>query len=210
MGGSVAEKDEILREELDDIDPNVAYRTQVLGRGEATRSYTQKPLSFFGKLQFFEVLGRAIEQAMTGDDALSLNTLFAGPSVTRQADGGITVTDVEDADTFVRGIAKVAMYAPDMLADLYCIFLNVPVGERAWAKATMALSDEDGGLSDDDGIAILETFFAQNAGTMRDFFVERLMPLLGKLREKFDAPEKASSTRSKTTRRTTPKALRSS
>lgn len=199
----IDDKDKSLEDEIESVAPKAAHRKQIIGTGEATRTYVQRPLSFFGKLQFFEVLGKAIEQAMTGDEALSLNNLFAGPSMTRAQDGSITVTDVEDADTFVRAIAKIAVYAPDMLADLYCIFLDVPVGERPFAKGIMVLSEEEGGLSDEDGIAILETFFDQNGQAMRDFFVDRLMPLLGRARGRFDVGQEASSKPSRSTRRST-------
>ena len=54
-------------------------------------------------------------------------------------------------------------------------------------------------------IEIIETFFDQNAEEVKSFFTDKLQRLSKRWRETFSQESKASSKRSKTTRRTTRK-----
>lgn len=164
------------------LEPSVATRTQVVGKDEYQFVYTQKPLSFFGKLDFFAVMGRALDRAMSGPTGISVADLLDVPD---RGDGAsITKEDLKDADTFIRGVSRLISYAPEIVSDLYCVILNIPRGEREVVKEIMALDEEKGGLSDDDGIEILNSFFDQNWEVLRDFFKERIAPLLSKVGEK--------------------------
>jgi hypothetical protein len=84
------------------------------------------------------------------------------------APNDLSAESLTDVDAFARGIAKLLKYVPDLLIDSYCIWLNIPYEERAWARVSM--QDGETGLSDKDGMEILATFVDQNAEAIRDFF----------------------------------------
>jgi hypothetical protein len=180
--------------------PSAEVRTIVLGKDSYEVSFLQKPLSFFGKLEVFSVLGAALDKAMSGPDGLTLGELFDGPASMGKE---LNKQNFRDADTFVKGVAKLVQYAPDLLADLYLIFLSVPRGERGIVKEMMERPADEGGLSDEDGLGILETFVDQNWDVMLDFFTSKILPLVNKINTKVQ--ESQPSKPSKTTRRTTPK-----
>lgn len=170
------------------IEPSVATRVQVVGKDDYTFTFKQKPLTFFGKLDFFAVLGRALDRAMTGPSGISVADLLDTPERS-----GNLIEDVKDADTFVRGIAKLISYAPEIVGDLYCTILNVPRGQREIVKEIFALDEEEGGLSDADGAKILDYFFDQNWEVLRDFFKEQIVPLVEKAGSKMKDPASPSS-----------------
>lgn len=178
--------------------PSVANRVVTFGTDGNEVSYVQKPLSFFGKIEVFSVLGSALDKAMSGPDGLTLNDVFEGPT-----EGGISAQRFRDADTFVKGVAKLVQYAPDLLEDLYTIFLGVPRGERELVKFVMVRPADEGGLSDEDGLGILDTFVDQNWDVMLDFFTSRVMPLVNKVSTKVQEsqPSKPSKNTPRTTRK---------
>jgi len=167
-------------EQLETIAPSVAERTVYLGVEPEVLTFVQKPLSFFGKLEFFSVMGKALDKAMSGDEGLSLSQLFEVPE--RSADGSLRPNDFKEADVFVKGLTKIAEQAPEVLLDLYCVILAVPRGSRDYVKDLMQESSEEGGLSDDDGFGILETFLAQNWEVMNGFFRDRIPALMETVR----------------------------
>jgi hypothetical protein len=167
--------------------PSVATRVQVVGKDDYEFTFQQKPLTFFGKLDFFAVLGRALDRAMTGPTGISVGDLLDTPERS-----GNLIEDVKDADTFVRGVAKLISYAPEIVGDLYCTILNVPRGQREIVKEIFELDEEKGGLSDADGAAILDTFFDQNWEVLRDFFKEQIAPLAEKAGSKMKSPPSQS------------------
>lgn len=189
-----------MADEVEALAPVVENRPQTIGLGDGAATYTQKPLSYMGKLQLFALLGRAIDRSMAGEGGLSLDALLAPP---RDEQGQLDPTRIMDADAFVVAIGKLAQHVPDLVLDLYCVFLAVPEGEREWAKATMQLPEDEGGLSDEDGLAVLETFVAQNAATIRAFFVERLLPLFERTRSQLGGDGSPQPKRSKRTPRST-------
>ena len=160
---------------LEILEPSVAERPQAIGLEDNVRVYVQRPLSFFGKMDLFSVLGRALDRAMSGPDGIQVAALLEDVPV---RDGELAVEDLRDADAFVRGIAKLISYAPEILGDLYCVILDVPKGERDVAKAVMAQHESRGGLTDKDGVDILDTFMKQNWEVLRDFFKEQIAPLI--------------------------------
>lgn len=143
------------------------------GKVVEDRTYVQRPLSFFAKMQWFSLLGEVIDKSISGDDGLRLSSLFEVPG------GGRTMSasDFRDADTFVQGVGKILVHAPDFLEKSYCIWLSVPDYEREWAKAVMAEPKEKGGLSDDDGLEIIEIFIDQNWESLETFFREKIASL---------------------------------
>ncbi len=174
---------------------------QVIGKEDYSFTFVQKPLSFFGKLDFFAVIGKALDTAMGGEDPLSLAELFEElPDDPEE----FKIQDLKDQNTFVRGIAKVVAYAPEMLGDLYCVALAVPKGRRKIVKSVMELPAEDGGLTDADGIAILETFIEQNWQVLVDFFKGPAKGLATKIGKQIGSVQKSRSSKpSKSTPRTT-------
>ena len=192
---------ETVEDLTESIEPSAAHKTVTIGQGDFSRTYTQKPLSFFQKLEVFGLLGETLDKSMSGPDGLTLAELLDGPGSV-----GSTLSDQNftDADTFVKAIARLVQYAPDLLANLYLIVLNVPRGERFLIRDLMELPEDEGGLSDEDGFGILETFVDQNWTVMVDFFNSRVVPLFNKVTQKVQ--ESQPSKPSKNTRQTTPKA----
>jgi len=171
------------------LTPPVAERVQVVGKGDYEFEFVQKPLSFIGKLEFFSVMGKALDRAMAGPDGISIADLLEVPD---RPTGGLSAEDLKDADTFVKGVTKLLVYAPEMIGDLYCVILQVPQGMRDAVKQVMAANEDDGGLSDEDGFAVIETFIDQNWEVLRDFFTQRIGRLVSKIKDQLPEKEKAS------------------
>jgi hypothetical protein len=168
------------------------------------RTYIQRPLSYFGKMQFFALVGEVIDKALAGDNGLRLGSFFEGPRI--GAGGMISMSDFSDAETFLQAVAKLLVYAPDFLERCYCIWLSVPDFERPWAREMMSRTADEGGLSDDDGIEIVEIFLDQNWESIDGFFRERV----GLLRERVQVLRKKSEeSRQSKPSKATPPATRS-
>lgn len=201
------EDDEKTVEEfLDEIEPSAAVREWIVrdlheGAPIYERMYVQRPLSYFGKIEIFGLLGATLDKAMKDgmsvDSVMEVGDVFSGQAT--------------NIDSFIGGIARLAMYAPDLLMELYCIALGVPRGEREWVKSVWERSAVEGGLSDDDGIMILQVFVQQNGEALRDFFTQKMPDAVKGLATVFmDKPKPSSpggasqsSKRSKPTQRRT-------
>lgn len=204
--------------QLDDIEIQVAHRDWTVegdfvvrkrdGSEETVpfkRTYTQKPLSFTAMLQFTGLIGEKISQAMSGPEGLTLDGVLS------DADGleGIgraflTSGDFAGVDSFVKGIAKLATYAPEVIEDCQCIWLRVPHAERPIVKEIWSRSPEDGGLTFLEGQEMLELFLAQNYEEVEDFFavrLRRLAAMVSKLRAR-----RSNSDASRRSRRSSPTA----
>lgn len=166
---------------------------RILSDGVDTRKYIQRPLSYFGKLEFFSMIGETVDVAL--QTGLTVNTMLeAMPG----QGANIQASDFADVDSFFMAIAKLTRYAPDLLKDCYCVWLNVPFDERMWAKQRL---DE---ISDDEGIDIIETFLDQNTEAIENFIREKVIGLWKRAQSlRADSPQ--SSNNSKRTRRRTPK-----
>lgn len=183
---------------LDKIVPQAQPKKITFSDGVNEVTYIQKPLGFFQKLELFSYLGDAVDQATSGEDGLSISSVLGGGPIGQSA-------NEFDADTFIQGIAKVAKYVPDVLQQSFCILLDVPKVDRKTIIDLMSRPSGEGGLSDDQALEIIETFFDQNAEEVKSFFTDKLQRLSKRWRETFSQESKASSKRSKTTRRTTRK-----
>lgn len=161
--------------------PSVENYTVTIGPPGNQMEFVQKPLSFFQKLEVFSILGSALDKAMAGPDGLTVSDLFDGPSSLGEE---LTENNFKDADTFVRAISKLVQFAPDLLSQLFLVVLSVPRGARTSVKIVMELPPDEGGLSDDQGFGILNTFIDQNWDVMVDFFKARIVPLINKLSNK--------------------------
>lgn len=136
------------------------------GDFEFDKTYTQRPLSFFGKLEFTKITARGIKKLADAGSSIGDIT-------------GANVTSVEDLreqnsiDVLVNMLTSLAMEAPDLLMEIYMISLNIPSYERQlvaeiWEKPVS--EDGGGGLTDEDGLAIMNTFIDQNGKVLADFF----------------------------------------
>lgn len=158
------------------------------------RTYTQRPLSFIGKLEFFGLLGSALQNAMK--DGVGLNEVMKMQQTMTAEDSSF--------DEILAVIAQLAQHVPDLVLDSYCSSMAVPQGERPWVKDVWSKSEAEGGLSDEDGIEILEIFVEQNTEALKDFFDKKLRKVGDRMKTKFQAS--GSSKPSKRTRPRTPKA----
>lgn len=181
--------------ELDDLEQQIAHREWAV-KGDITvlkrngqievrnfdKTYVQKPLSFSAMLAFTGLIGEKIVHAMSGPEGLSLDTIIStGAGMAVDPTGLLSRDDFSGVDSFVRGLAKLAQYAPDVVEDCQCIWLRVPLHERLAVKEIWGRSPEDGGLSSAEGSEMIEVFIAQNYREVEDFFTEQLPRLLKKV-----------------------------
>lgn len=184
--------------ETDTISPPVSFKEYRLLDGDLV--LTQKPLSFFGKMELMAVLGNALEHALSEGGA-SVTDLLSGMPGDRSEN--LSLNDFRDADAFVKGIAKLIQYTPDLMGDLYCVALGIPRGQREYVKGVMELHESEGGLSDDQGIEIFDTFIEQNWQVLVDFFKQKIIPIFEKMGSKSESqPSKPQKvTRARTAKR---------
>jgi hypothetical protein len=178
-----------------------------------TLEYTQRKLSFFGKMRFYARVSAAIDDAMEGDDGLTVSAMVN--TLLPLMEGGVDNIDRDklvdyfrqvDLDIFLQGFFKLVRMSDDFLLDCYAIWLGVPDYQEALAKDIMKSPEEQGGLSDEDGMAILDTFIDQNAELIKDFFGRLLVQTVKRARKRLGGSSDGSSTPStpsSTTRRTT-------
>lgn len=172
--------------------PDASNRVYTLGEGDGQITLVQKPLSFFGKMEFFSVMGKAIETVLS--EGVSISEILETPD-----SSSLDANSLKEADQFVKAIATVVSFAPEILLDLYCVILGVPRGDREYVKTYL-----EEYLTDDDGITIMEVFVDQNFDVMVGFFSERILPLYSRISAKFQTSEPSKP--SKATPRTTRKA----
>lgn len=169
---------------LDIIQPKADPKIWKIGKGDYEREYVQKPLSFIAKMQWFSLVGDVLDQALSGPDGMSLGNLFAAPG-----GGSFAPSDFREADTFVQAVGKLLAVAPDFLVNSYCIWLNVPDYERPAAAEIMKMPPDEGGLSDEQGMEIIEVFIDQNYEALDSFFRESL----GRLQRRVQARAQEAS-----------------
>jgi hypothetical protein len=182
MGGDqeIAAAPEEKSEEKDVVDilkPKAEVKVWRIGKDDYAREYVQRPLSFVKKMQWFSLVGEVLDKALSGPSKMSLNSLFSAPG----ARGGLTMEDFRDADTFVQAVGKLLVHAPDFLVKSYCIWLNIPDFEQDVAARIMEMSPEEGGLTDQDGVEMIEIFIDQNYEALDRFFREDLSKLQGRV-----------------------------
>lgn len=182
------QQEEVKKQEdiLDQIVPKKEPKTWTIGPQEMERTFVQKEMSFIAKMQWFSLIGDALDKAFSGPQGVSVNALFSAPSM---RGGELNASSLRDADSFIKAVAKLLGAAPDFLFDSYMIWLSVPDYERDIVKDIMKLPADEGGLTDDQGFGIIETFLDQNYEALASFFSDRLSRLaeraakLGELRQ---------------------------
>lgn len=173
-------------ETTDALQPKAQAKEYRIGPEEEPFILSQKPLTFFGKMELFSILGGAIEKAMS--DGLSIDDVLGAP--------GENLKEGADADLFIKGIVKLVKYAPEILLDLYAVILGFPRDQRDYYKAIIETY-----MDEQTGADILDTFIDQNWDAMVDFFKDRVMPLVAKVQDRVSPPSKPL----KRTRQNTPK-----
>ncbi len=143
------------------------------GENATERDYVQKPLSYFGKMEFFGLVGEVIDKAVSGENGLRISSLFDMPG----RGGALSASDFRDADTFVQAVGKLLTYAPDFLQKCYCIWWSVPEYERPWVIDVISRSPDEGGLTDDEGVEAIEIFIDQNWEALESFFRDKISTL---------------------------------
>src|SRR3972149_5603716 len=144
---------------IETLEPSATTYTVVLAEGTDDELVLyQKPLSFFGKIELFSVLGNAVEKALAGGTTVA--DLLETPQ-------GATVDAFGEADAFIKAIAKIAQVAPELIGDIYCISLGVKRGDRDFVKELLY------DLDDKTGSEIEKRFLVQNMEAIMDFFVQQ-------------------------------------
>jgi hypothetical protein len=163
---------------LDTIVPSKDPKVWTIGPPDMQRTYVQKEMSFLGKMQWFSLVGEALDKALSGPNGLSLNSLFSMPGASR---GVFRMEDFRDADMFVAAISKLLSAMPNFLLRSYMIWLNVPDYDAEIVENLMKLPPDEGGLSDEQGLEIIEVFLDQNYNALADFFGKRLGQLQARI-----------------------------
>lgn len=181
-------------EELDDVEQQVSEREWVVKgvlKGIVNnqeleqafeRRYVQKPLSYLAMIQFTGLLGRKMDDAMSGPEGFSVESLGDLASAAMVARDGpqafLAQADFSGVDAFLRGFAKLAAYTPDIIAEAQCIWLRIPLRDRMSVIEIWSKPLDEGGLSMDDGEGMLDLFIHQNYEELERFFVERWRRIL--------------------------------
>jgi hypothetical protein len=185
--------DKVETEVIDVLEPPAQNYEVVLKEGtDEELRLVQKPLTFFGKMEFFSVMGKAVDKAL--NEGLSVSDLFDVPE-DRQ---NLSAESFKEADLFVKAVMKLIKEAPELLGDMFAVILGVPRAQREYVKERL---EED--LTDDQAFGILDHFVDQNWDMMTNFFKEKISPLTSKIGSKFQGSE--SSKPSKATRQSTRK-----
>lgn len=160
------------------------------------RTYVQKPLSYFQKMEFFALVGEVIDKAVSGEDGMRMSQVFGSDNSLM---GIANASQLQDIDTFIQAAGKLMVHAPDLLKKSYCIWWSVPQYERPWAMEVMEMPEDEGGLSDDEGIEAIEIFIDQNWSALDGFFREKLAGLRDRVQTRRKENESQRSKHSKDT-----------
>lgn len=161
------------------------------GKEEEWERYFQRPLGYVAKFRFFGKLSAMIEESLesTGD---SLDSILEEAGVLRGRK--LSAADFRDAASIMPVVLRMVTKFPDYLLELNCILLDVPKGQRPWAMRNMERpyrpESDQWGLSDDDGIGIIETCVEQNWDALVDFFgPKNLGRIVTRVRAKLPEPK---------------------
>ena len=159
---------------VETLDPVTEEKFIQLGEGDTALVFEQKPLSFFGKIEFFSLVGKAVEKVLS--EGTTLGELLDVPNY----DSSVPLaSSASEADVFIKALSRVVQNAPEILSDLYCVILAVPRAQRAYVSQRLEAE-----LTDEQGMEILDTFIDQNWEVMVSFFKERILPLADKITTK--------------------------
>ena len=181
------------------LEPKAEAKRWIIGKppergGKETQYslYIQQPLGYMARNRLYALIGRTMSAAIkaTGGSVGGMDDIFgAGMGGTIIERGKrLSQTDVADASQFFSLALELVGYAPEFLTEAYAIMLEVPYGERPWFKDVIEQAyrpDEDKwGLSEDDGLEMIEIFIDQNYEDIRRFFVEKLPKIAQRARSR--------------------------
>lgn len=180
------------RAELAKLEPTTEPVRWVIGKppengGKETQYsiYIQDKLPWMPRQQFFSLVSRTLAQALKASgESASLGDMFSGDlNSLREYGQRLSQRDFTDAAQFMTLLLELIGYSPDFMVDAYLILLDVPRGERGWARIRFSEpwrpEKDQWGLKDEDHEKIITTFIDQNYEEVRSFFVEKL-PAIGR------------------------------
>lgn len=151
---------------------DVKYANGEIEKNTFDRAYVQKPLSYLAFGEFTGLIGRKLAEAMRGPDGLSLDRITpGGASIPLEfSDGRVSLANEGDVvDPIIQGIARLASYVPDLMAEAQCIWLRVPNNERLRVVDIWSASTDEGGMTLDEGEEMLNIFIEQNYDELNSF-----------------------------------------
>lgn len=155
------------------------------GKDEEWERYYQRPLGYIARMRLMALLAKTVTKAIEGGSTLE--------DLISEAQGlrgrKLTTEDLQDVGSVLPVVLRLVADVPDFLLDAYCILLDIPTGgERVWAKQVMEqpyLPDAGKwGLTDDQGVEIIEIALDQNYEPIREFFVGKLPRIAQRVRQK--------------------------
>jgi hypothetical protein len=187
-GASAEEQIAEADEALEILEPKAEAKRWIIGKppqegGKETQYslYIQQPLGFMARNRLYALIGRTMATAIktTGGSVGGMDDIFGqGGGTIVERSKRLSQRDFVDASQFFSLALELVGYAPDFLSEAYAIMLDVPYGERNWFKDVIeqpARPDDDKwGLSEDDGLEMIEIFIDQNYEDIRRFFTEKL------------------------------------
>lgn len=189
---------------LEEIVPGAEHRVYYVGPEGAQVTLVQRPLSFFQKMDLFAVLGKGVDRAINSGSISLKEIMKESDKSGLGEEEAAKEKEAEDLEMFAQLMLKIVGEAPDLMGDIFVIALGVPRGRREFVKDLIEAPEAQGGLSDEAGFQIIDTFVEQNGEVLRRFFTERLKPLMDKMLAR--AGEASAQSRpSRATRRRTEK-----
>jgi hypothetical protein len=172
--------------------------------------YVQQPLGWMARSRFFSIMSAAMSKAIraTGGEVAGMGDVFGqGGGTIRERAAKLTQRDFQDASQFAAMAMELSAYVPDLLLECYCIWLQIPNGERGWAKLVFEQpwdpKNNKWGLKDEEHRIVIGTFIDQNYEELRAFFTEDLPSIARRVvvneraragRESESVPSKLSNT----------------
>jgi len=143
--------------------------------------YIQQPLGWMARNRFFSLITAALSKAIraSGGEVAGMGDIFGNNAGTiRERGARLMERDWQDASTFMTLAAELSSYVPDLMLEFYCIWLQVPPGERPWAKLVFEQPHDPErnlwGPTDSQHRTIIGTFIDQNYEGLREFFTTDL------------------------------------
>jgi hypothetical protein len=176
------------RKQLEALAPSTEPRRWIVGKtpehGGTEKQYSvyvQDKLAWMPRQSFFALLSRTLSDAIK-----SSGGTFGGLEDVLGEDAGsliergrrFTQRDMTDAIQFISLFLELIGYSDEFMVKAYMIILDVPRGERDWARERFSEAwDPDNGrygLKDEDHEEIIKTFIDQNYEEVRRFFAVTL------------------------------------
>lgn len=150
--------------------------------------YMQEKLGYMARNRFFSLTARTMSRAIkaSGGQALTgMEDVFGGEGTLQERGRRLRERDFADASSFFTLAMELVGYSPDYLNECYAMWLNVPIakGERAWFKEVIEEDwdpkSDKWGITEAQGMEMIEIFIDQNYEDIRRFFAETL-PAIGR------------------------------